>query len=638
MKKKLPLFGFLLLGICMLFSISVLLAQAPNISYPANNNYSVGQTITPITPSNSGGAVPAKAYALTTTFAGGTQGYANGNSGANSTFHAPFGLVVDHTNTYAYICDTYNQMIRRVTISTGATITLAGSPTAGSGTTNGTTGSTTLFNSPRNIAIDPSNTYIYVADGDNSLIRQVTIATGATTTLAGVGQGSANGTTGATSSFNIPYAVAVDPTNTYVYVADFGNNLIRRVTIATGLTITVAGSSTNSQGSSNGAGSNASFHNPIGIVIDPTNTFLYVADANNNLIRKITIATGVVSTLAGSPSNASGSVNGTSGSTSSFNYPSGVFIDPTNTYVYVGDAVNNMVRIVSIATGAVSTLVGATTSGRSNGTGTAARFSRPAGLGMDASGNLFLADQYNDLLRTVQLFGYSAISPALPAGLSFDPTTGIISGTPTATSPSTTYTTTAYNATGFSTGTTNIAVAQVLPVTLARFTATANGCTANLAWQTGSESNNSYYGVEYGTDGSSFNQVAEVPSQNSATGATYGAAYAMGSGSNFFRLKTVDKGGQLSYSNVVAVTGTGACSASQQITIWPNPTSDRISIHGLFFGNIISLYSMNGQKLLGAVANDSNQSIEMGSFAQGVYMLRIQAADGGISNIKVIKK
>jgi len=120
-----------------------------------------------------------------------------------------------------------------------------------------------------------------VADFDNHLIRKIVISTGAVTTLAGTGSsGSANGT-GTSASFNSPHGITTDGTN--LYVADMSNHLIRQIVISTGVVTTVAG--TGSSGSANGTGTSASFNLPRGITTDGTN--LYVAEYGNHLIRKI---------------------------------------------------------------------------------------------------------------------------------------------------------------------------------------------------------------------------------------------------------------------------------------------------------------------------------------------------------------
>jgi len=208
--------------------------------------------------------------------------------------------------------------------------TVAG--TGFSGSADNSTGTSASFDGPQDITTDGTN--LYVSDNGNHLIRKIVISTGAVTTVAGTGSsGSANGT-GTSASFNLPYEVTTDGTN--LYVADNGNHLIRKIVISTGVVTTLAG--TGSSGSAdNSTGTSASFNYPAGITTDGTN--LYVADYGNHLIRKIVISTGVVTTLAGTGS--SGSANGT-GTSASFNLPYGITIDGTN--LYVADTFNYLIR------------------------------------------------------------------------------------------------------------------------------------------------------------------------------------------------------------------------------------------------------------------------------------------------------
>ena len=318
-----------------------------------------------------------------TTLAGSTAyGSVNG-TGSAARFDYPMGITTDGTNLY--VADEYNNEIRKVVIATGAVTTLAGSTLTGSADG---TGSAARFDNPMGITTDGTN--LYVADTYNNEIRKVVIATGVVTTLAGsTTYGSVNGT-GSAASFHYPCGITTDGTN--IYVADAYNNEIRKVVIATGVVTTLAGSTLS--GSADGTGSVASFNYPMGITVDGTN--LYVSDTDNNEIRQVVIATGVVTTLAGS--TLSGSTNGT-GSAARFDYPMGIATDGIN--LYVADEYNNEIRQVVIATGAVTTLAGSTTYGSVNGTGSAASFHYPCGITTDGT-NLYVADEYNNEIRMIQ--------------------------------------------------------------------------------------------------------------------------------------------------------------------------------------------------------------------------------------------
>jgi streptogramin lyase len=415
------------------------LPPAPVISYPTSLTYTTGIPVEPLSATNTGGPVPATAYGLTSTLAGsGMAGSANG-TGTAASFHNPSGVALDAAGN-VYVADETNNVIRKIAPG-GITTTFAGSGTGGN--VNGT-GTAASFKNPLGVAVDAAGN-IYVADASNNLIRKITPA-GIVTTFAGSGTaGSANGT-GTFAQFNNPHGITVDPVGN-IFVADYTNNLIREISPA-GVVTTFAGSGT--AGATNGTGTAASFKNPFGLSADISGN-LYVADYGNNLIRKITPA-GVVTTLAGS--GVAGKANGI-GTAASFNNPLGTTVDASGN-VYVADAANDLIRIISPA-GAVTTLAGTGTAGAINGAGNVASFYSPHGLAVDASGDLYVGDAANNLVRQVQTTGYT-INVALPAGLSFDSSTGTITGTPTKITAAKNYVVTAYNTGGSSRSTINIIV------------------------------------------------------------------------------------------------------------------------------------------------------------------------------------
>jgi len=173
-----------------------------------------------------------------------------------------------------------------------------------------------------------------------------------------------------------------------VFVADYFNNTIRKVSAA-GVVTTLAGSPGN-EGSADGTGSAARFRYPSGIAVDSTSN-VYVADAGNHTIRKVTPA-GVVTTLAGS-AGVAGSADGT-GSAARFNIPSGVAVDSVGN-VYVADTGNHTIRKVT-ATGVVTTIGGsAGIRGIADGTGSAALFNAPDGVAVDSADTVYVADTWN---------------------------------------------------------------------------------------------------------------------------------------------------------------------------------------------------------------------------------------------------
>ena len=157
--------------------------------------------------------------------------------------------------------------------------------------------------------------------------------------------------TGAAARFNGPYGITSDGTN--LYVADRSNHTIRQVVISTGVVTTLAGTA-GTLGTTDGTGATARFNLPSGITTDGTN--LYVTDTGNHTLRKIVIASGVVTTIAGT-AGISGIIDATIGTDARFNLPSGITTDGTN--IYVADTGNHTLRKVAISSGAVTTIAGA---------------------------------------------------------------------------------------------------------------------------------------------------------------------------------------------------------------------------------------------------------------------------------------
>ncbi len=295
------------------------------------------------------------------------------------------------TNSLA-VADSDGHVVRTIGLATNVTGVPAGVAFV-SGTTDGT-GTAAAFTYPYGVARIGTDTY--VADTGNNAIRKLTAA-GVVSTIAGTARavGSADGT-GAAASFINPKGIATDGTD--LYVADSNNDTIRKVTLA-GVVTTIAGAA-GQIGQTDGTGSAARFYNPFGLAIDSGN--LYVADSLSHTIRKVVIATGVVTTVAGSPTGVSGSADATTGTAVTFNGPTGVAVYQGN--AYVADSQNYVVRKVNLATGATTTLAGtAGQTGLVDATGAAARFGKIYGLCSDGQGNLYVADAGNRKIRKVEI-------------------------------------------------------------------------------------------------------------------------------------------------------------------------------------------------------------------------------------------
>ncbi|WP_438422712.1 cadherin domain-containing protein [Aquimarina macrocephali] len=371
-----------------------ILSLAPNkvLDYESRTNYSITITVS----DGNGGESSARIYINITdvlesgdealrvrTLAGnGTHGFTNG-TGTSAQFSTPIGVDVD-SNGNIYVADRNNNVIRKITPA-GVVSTFAGSTF---GYADGT-GTAAKFHAPYGIAID-ANDNIYVGDYINHRIRKITPA-GVVTTLAGSGVvGSADGT-GTAAQFNEPYGLDVD-SNGNIYVADYGNNRIRKITPA-GVVTTLAGSSS---GFADGTGTTAMFKAPHDVAVDNDDN-VYVTDGFNHRIRKITPA-GVVTTFAGTNQ---GFADGT-GTQARFNTPEGITIDNSGN-LYVTDRSNNCIRKIT-STGVVSILAGSNDFGFVNGTGATARFRQPAGITVNASGVFYVTDESNHSVRKIEPF------------------------------------------------------------------------------------------------------------------------------------------------------------------------------------------------------------------------------------------
>jgi sugar lactone lactonase YvrE len=327
---------------------------------------------------------------VVTTLAG-AAGQDGGSDGAGSSarFSYPIGIAVDGGGNI-YVADYDNDAVRKVTPG-GSVSTLAGSlGTAGSADGQG---SAALFNHPEAVALDGAGN-VYVIDTSNQTVREVT-AGGSVTTLAGTpGMGGRADGAGAAARFFYPAGIASTGAGT-VYVADTGNHAIREMA-SPGSVTTLAGSA-GQEGDADGTGSQALFAYPHGVAVDGSG-HIYIADTNNNAIRESTTA-GVVTTLAGNGGVPPGSADGVGGA-ATFNAPAGVAADG-NGNVYVADTGNNTIRKIS-AGGSVTTLAGqAGVAGSSDGTGSAAHFNSPQGIAVDTAGNIYVADTNNDTVRKI---------------------------------------------------------------------------------------------------------------------------------------------------------------------------------------------------------------------------------------------
>ena len=297
-----------------------------------------------------------------------------------------------------YIAEWGDNRIREISASTGDINTVAGDGTAGYAGDGGAATSAEL-QTPGGVAVDSSGN-IYIADTFNYRIRKVTVSTGIITTVAGNGTSGYSGDGGAATSAELGYpsSVAVDGSGN-IYIADYTNSRIRKVTVSTGVITTVAGNGTAGYSGDGSSATSAELNYPWGVALDSSGN-IYIADTSNSRIRKVNVSTGVITTVAGD-GTAGFSGDGGSATSAELYFPFGLATDSGNN-LYIADFDNCRIRLVTVASGTISTAAGDGTCGYGGDGGTAisSELNSPIGLTVSAAGNLYIADTYNNRTRS----------------------------------------------------------------------------------------------------------------------------------------------------------------------------------------------------------------------------------------------
>ncbi len=306
----------------------------------------------------------------------------DGADPAKATMNYPTGLAIDSSGNL-YIADTLNQRVRKV--AGGSISTIAGNGLIGYSGDGGPAASAQM-NDPEAVAMDGAGN-LYIADTGNNVVRKV--SNGTITNFAGNGKAGSGGDGGAAASaqLNLPQGIAVDAAGN-VYIADTGNSRVRKV--ATDGTIsTVAGSGTAGYAGDGGSATGAQLYTPTGVAVDAAGN-LYIADFNNSRVRKVSAASGTIATVAGT-GNSGYSGDGGPATSAQLNLPESVAVDASGN-LYIGDTANNVVRVV--ANGLINTVAGNGLAGYSGdgGTATQARMGNPSAVAVDATGNLYISD------------------------------------------------------------------------------------------------------------------------------------------------------------------------------------------------------------------------------------------------------
>ncbi len=299
-----------------------------------------------------------------------------------------------------YVADTMDNVIRKVNMSSGIITTVVGNHTGGSSGDGGAATSAELYK-PYMIALDSVGN-LYIADTGNDTIREVSASSGIITRIAGtVGSAaySGDGSQATLAKLSSPYGVAVD-TSGNVFIADTGNNVIRKVTSSSGVISTVAGTGTASYTGDGGQATVATLSNPYGVTVDGSGN-IYIADTGNQAVRKVSASTGVISTIAGGYSGYGYSGDGGQATLAQISNVYGVTLDGSGN-LYLSDAGDYAVRKVA-TNGIITTVAGGHGYGYTGdgGQATAAEVGGVWNVAVDSSGNLYCPTGSTDTVRLV---------------------------------------------------------------------------------------------------------------------------------------------------------------------------------------------------------------------------------------------
>ena len=329
----------------------------------------------------------------------------SGNLAVNAAIHFPLGTTLDGLGDL-YYTDSGNNVIRMVDPS-GNLTTVAGTLGVSGVSPNGTSAASAELNTPSSIVIDGAGN-LYFADSGNETIREVVKASGLIYTVAGTSgtlgyTGDGGAATSATLNISSGFAGLALDTSGNLYIADIGNNVIRKVNLSSGIITTIAGSPTGVAGYSgdSGAAISATLNSPAGVFVT-SNGSIYIADFTNNVVRMISPG-GIITTVAGNgQTNYTG--DGGLATQATLNHPTAVAVDAAGD-LFIADSENNCVRKVNGTTQYITTIAGDGNPGY-DGDGvdanvTYAELNKPYGIALDGAGDLYIADYVGLRVREV---------------------------------------------------------------------------------------------------------------------------------------------------------------------------------------------------------------------------------------------
>lgn len=502
------------------------------------------------------------AQIINTIVGGLPQGYSgDGGPAVNAQVMSPMGGCTDVLGNI-YFADNFNNRIRKIDFSTGIISTIAGNGFAGFSGDSGLAINARL-NSPWGVCVDDSGN-IYIADYWNFRIRKVTVSTGIITTVVGTGDILFSGDGGQATSAGLgaPLSACCDASRN-IFIATISSR-IRKVNVLTGIITTVAGTGFSGFLGDNGLAVDAQIFLPHSVCVDVLNN-IYIADGvSNQRIRKIDGSTGIITTIAGDGFAGNSGDGGLAINAELYN-PSGVSVDAEGN-VYIADQFNNKVRKINAVTGIITTIVGTGVGGFSGDGGPAAnaQLQYPGDVFFDRAGNLYISDRGNIRIRKVSL------------------------GT-------------------------------VVPVSLINFKATTHYKIVAITWTTTSQVNNKYFEVQRSSNGIDWQGIGKV---NGCGSCSVTMEYNFidqhpYTGISYYRLKQFDADGKFTYSTIAKVFY-----SSSTVTVSPTVTTGACTVSGISAGQVVQVYAMDGGLLFSKTAQGNLMDINLSGYPSGVYILK----------------
>jgi sugar lactone lactonase YvrE len=487
----------------------------------------------------------------------------DGGVATSAVFNLPEDVAFDRSGNL-YISDAHDYRIRKISLATNIITTVAGNGAAGY-TKDSLPADSSALNFPEGVVTDSLGN-VFFCDLDNYRIREIKTTDNKLYNFAGNGSSSGsfqNNTPAAQAYLSNPQGIAMDTAGN-VFVADWGLSMVLKIDAITKIVTAVAGTGAWGSGGDGGPATNAQLFFPWDVTLDRAGN-IYIADAENARIRKVDASTNIITTFAGNGTNGYSGDNGPA-TNAEIGFTEGITTDSADN-VYI--SAYSTVRRIDAKTNIITTVAGVDTIGYSgdNGPATQAHLNGPNGVAFDRSGNMYIADYSNNVIRKV--------------------------------------------------------TQATLPVTYLSFTVTKKGATALLNWQTATEVNNAYFDVERGVNSFNFSVIGKVAGNgNAAQAQSYSFTdVAPKEGIDYYRLKQVDKDGNVNYSRVLSLD----FNTPPVLRLYPDPAKDIATVSGLSTNgkSVIALIDAAGKTISVNVTSANSCSINVSQLNPGTYFLRI---------------